>query len=112
MYLPLGELTWRRARAEPFTPREWHKESGQRTRLLRSRSAHTLTPLMRPREKPEAERCRGCTNSIEHDRPSTPTTARETIVSPLPAREISRVTHVIEVGCCCSLTRLSFLAQV
>ena len=24
---------------------EWHKESGQRTRLLRSRSAHTLTPL-------------------------------------------------------------------
>ncbi|CAL7949121.1 unnamed protein product [Xylocopa violacea] len=77
-----------------FTPREWHKESGQRTRLLRSRSAHTLTPLMRPREKPEAEHNRRRTNRAELLRASTTTTADGNIVSPLPAREISRVTIV------------------
>ncbi|EFN61659.1 hypothetical protein EAG_05963 [Camponotus floridanus] len=52
---------------------EWHKESRQRTRLLRSRSAHTLTPLTRSREKPESrarprspEAARSCVSLYPH----------------------------------------------
>lgn len=54
---------------------EWHKESGQRTRLLRSRSAHTLTPLRRPREKPE---------SRTRPTPAEPTRTRSPPLAPRP----------------------------
>ena len=139
MYLPLGELTWRRARAGPLHHgyNSHSNNSAQGCTPVNTSAVTTLvfgmpgmaqriwtthTPAAQPvcAHADTAYAAAGETRS--RTRPTSyelfrstpiayPYHDRGTRVSPLPAQSISRVTHVIEVGCCCSLTRLFSLAR-